>query len=370
MEEEHAQGVKKLSRAGIEIAARPENRQGTYSQSYKEINRIYERAAEHGLQFAVSVQQMADDLHELATNMERSRKHWKQIGLNAEKKVADAESLAEKAKAKYESLAEQYERVKTGDKQGGKFGLKGHKSAAQLEEELHRKVQQADSDYASKVQSAQAARQELISTHRPQTVRNLQQLITECDSGLTLQVQKFGGLPSREVSFTLFSMLTLRIATFNEKLLVGQALSISPLKAGQTGGPRTLQDIVQQIDNQKDFNDYILAKEKDPGAVSRQQVQYDRHPVSLLPLPLRWNLFPAVLMHANRAWHPHQRLLLHPVLKINGNLYYSRSRPSLNSHHLPLRRLLNHHSYLALVQYSRHQIRHKSSHRLLSQSCR
>ncbi|BDD63329.1 hypothetical protein MPDQ_002193 [Monascus purpureus] len=264
VEEEHAQGVKKLSRAGIEIAARPENRQGTYSQSYKEINRIYERAAEHGLQFAVSVQQMADDLHELATNMERSRKHWKQIGLNAEKKVADAESLAEKAKAKYESLAEQYERVKTGDKQGGKFGLKGHKSAAQLEEELHRKVQQADSDYASKVQSAQAARQELISTHRPQTVRNLQQLITECDSGLTLQVQKF--------------------ATFNEKLLVGQALSISPLKAGQTGGPRTLQDIVQQIDNQKDFNDYILAKEKDPGAVSRQQVQYDRHP-SLAPSP-------------------------------------------------------------------------------------
>lgn len=195
MEEEHAQGVKKLSRAGIEIAARPENRQGTYSQSYKEINRIYERASEHGLQFAVSVQQMADDLHELATNMERSRKHWKQIGLNAEKKVAEAESLAEKAKAKYESLAEQYERVKTGDKQGGKFGLKGHKSAAQLEEELHRKVQQADSDYAAKVQSAQAARQELISTHRPQTVRNLQQLITECDSGLALQVQKFGGFP-------------------------------------------------------------------------------------------------------------------------------------------------------------------------------
>lgn len=84
------------------------------------------------------------------------------------------------------------DRVRTGDKQGGKFGLKGHKSAAQHEEDLLRKVQNADSEYASKVSAAQAARQELLSTHRPQAVHNLQQLISECDSGLTLQQQKFG----------------------------------------------------------------------------------------------------------------------------------------------------------------------------------
>jgi hypothetical protein len=150
--------------------------------------------ADHGLQFSVSLQQMADDLHELSTNIERGRKQWKQTGLAAEKKVIDAEAQAEKAKAKYESLAEQYDRVRTGDKAGGKFGLKGHKSAAQHEEDLLRKVQNADSDYASKVQAAQAARQELVSTHRPQAVQNLQQLIAECDSGLTLQQQKFGKL--------------------------------------------------------------------------------------------------------------------------------------------------------------------------------
>ncbi|GMF73486.1 unnamed protein product [Aspergillus oryzae] len=119
---------------------------------------------------------------------------WKQTGLSAEKRVMEAEAAAEKAKAKYESLAEQYDRVKTGDKQSGKFGLKGPKSAAQHEEELLRKVQNADSDYASKVQAAQAARQELVSTHRPQAVHNIQQLISECDSGLTLQMQKFGTL--------------------------------------------------------------------------------------------------------------------------------------------------------------------------------
>jgi multidrug resistance efflux pump len=148
--------------------------------------------ADHGLQFSVSLQQMSDDLHELATNIERGRKQWKQTGLAAEKKVVDAEAQAEKAKAKYDSFAEQYDRVRTGDKTGGKFGLKGHKSAAQHEEDLLRKVQNADSDYQSKVQAAQAARQELVSTHRPQAVHNLQLLISECDSGLTLQQQKFG----------------------------------------------------------------------------------------------------------------------------------------------------------------------------------
>ncbi|KAJ5594462.1 uncharacterized protein N7459_000670 [Penicillium hispanicum] len=260
LEEDHAQGLKKLSRAVSDAAQRNENRQGTYSASYKDIHRLQERMADHGLQFAVSLQQMSDDLQELATNIERGRKQWKQTGLAAEKKVIDAEALAEKAKAKYESFAEQYDRVRTGDKQGGKFGLKGHKSAAQHEEELLRKVQNADSDYASKVQAAQTARQELVSTHRPQAVDHLQQLISECDSGLTLQQQKF--------------------ATFSEKLLLGQGLCISPMKSETNGGlaPKSLADVVRQVDNQKDLHEYILSHEGNPGAVSSEEVKYERHP--------------------------------------------------------------------------------------------
>ncbi|KAJ5395512.1 uncharacterized protein N7487_009815 [Penicillium crustosum] len=257
LEEEHAQGLRKLSRVISDASQRSENRQGTYSSSYKDIHRIQERMVEHGLQFAVSLHQMSDDLHELAANIERGRKQWKQTGLAAEKRVVDAESLAEKAKAKYESLAEQYDRVRTGDKQGGKFGLKGHKSAAQHEEELLRKVQNADSDYGSKVQAAQAARQELVSTHRPQAVHNLQQLISECDSGLTLQQQKF--------------------ATFNEKLLLGQGLCVSPLKT-DASGPKSLAEVIRQVDNQRDLHEFILSHEGNPGAVASEQVKYERHP--------------------------------------------------------------------------------------------
>jgi len=193
LEEEHAQGLKKLCRTTHESVRRPDNRQGSFAQNYDEITRIHERMADNGVQFALSLHQMHEDLQDLATNMERGRKHWKQTGLSAEKRVLDSESSMEKAKAKYDSLAEDYDRARTGDKQSGRvFGLKGPKSAAQHEEDLHRKVQAADSDYASKVQTAHSQRQELLSSLRPQAVKALQDYITESDSGLTLQLQKFG----------------------------------------------------------------------------------------------------------------------------------------------------------------------------------
>ena len=136
---------------------------------------------------------MHEDLDGLAKNMEAGRKQWKHVGLAAEKKAQDAETAMGKAKAKYDSLAEDYDRVKTGDKATGRaFGLRGPKSVAQQEEDLHRKLQVADADYKSKVEAAQAQRQELITTSRPQAVRAIRELTTECDSALTFQLQKFG----------------------------------------------------------------------------------------------------------------------------------------------------------------------------------
>ena len=193
LEEEQAQGLKKLCKTSHDAARRPDNRQGSYVQNYGEVIRIHDLMADNGVQFALSLHQMHEDLHDLAANMERGRKHWKQNGLSAEKRVQESEALMEKAKSKYDSLAEDYDRARTGDKQSGRvFGLKGPKSAAQHEEDLHRKVQQADSDYSTRVQTAKSQRQELISTQRPQAIKALQDLINECDSGLTLQLQKFG----------------------------------------------------------------------------------------------------------------------------------------------------------------------------------
>ena len=182
---------------------------------YNEVISIHDRLADNGVQFALSLHQMHEDLQDLAMNIERGRKQWKQTGLSAEKRVQDSEALAEKAKVKYDSLAEDYDRARTGDKQSGRvFGLKGPKSAAQHEEDLHRKMQAADSDYASKVQAAQTQRQELVTTQRPQAVKAILDLTKECDSGLTLQLQKFGKLERRTPTS---SHLVLTLASFIQR---------------------------------------------------------------------------------------------------------------------------------------------------------
>ncbi|KEF57966.1 uncharacterized protein A1O9_05889 [Exophiala aquamarina CBS 119918] len=258
LEEKHANGLKRLAQNSHNSITRPESRQGSFAQGYQEIARSHERVADHGLTFSTTLYSMTDELHELATSSEKGRKHWKQTGLNAEKRVQDAQFAMEKAKAKYNSLAEQYDRVRTGERAGGKFGLK--KSAAQEEENLHRKLEAADGDYSFKVQAAQTAQQELLTTLRPQAVNALQELIFEIDAGLGVHVQKF--------------------AAQSEKLLLGYGLSITPMKGpNPSGGPPTksLRELASSINNDRDFADYILSVSNK--ALPRpNEIKYEQHP--------------------------------------------------------------------------------------------
>lgn len=82
---------------------------------------------------------------------------------------------------------------------------------------------------------------------------------------------------------TLFLIRLRFAATFNEKLLLGQGLCINPLKTDANNGsfgPKSLAEVVRQVDNQKDLHEFILSHEGNPGAVASEQVKYERHPVS------------------------------------------------------------------------------------------
>jgi hypothetical protein len=222
--------------------------------------RLHDRIADNGVQFSLALHQMHEDLNELSLNMEKGRKHWKHEGLNAEKRATDAETAMEKAKAKYDGLAEDYDRARTGDAKGTRrIGLKGMKSAPQHEEDLLRKLQVADSDYQAKVQAAKSLREDLIRTARPQAVKALQELINECDSGLALQLQKF--------------------ASINERLLLGNGIAVSPLPASDPSAPvqHSLRDIVLDIDNKADFENYLSGHvSKIP--VRTSDIKYEQHP--------------------------------------------------------------------------------------------
>lgn len=197
LEDDHAQSLKKLCRSTQDNIHRADHRQGTFAQSYDEMMFIHDRMAENGIQFAASLHQMHEDLVDLSANAERHRKTWKANGLAAEQRVADLEQTMRKSKAKYDSLAEEYDRARTGEgRQGGKVlgAFKAHKSAAQQEEDLLKKVQAADQVYLGHVQGLQSEKAQLVSSTRPEAIKALQDLVNEIDAGLTLQMQKFGKL--------------------------------------------------------------------------------------------------------------------------------------------------------------------------------
>ncbi|KAI0153015.1 hypothetical protein GGR57DRAFT_468553 [Xylariaceae sp. FL1272] len=263
LEESHARGLKKMCTP----IHHHDHRQGTFAKAYDEMLQIHERMAENGTQFALSLHHMQDDLLEVANVAEKHRKGWKQNGLDAERRLADLETAMRKSKTKYDSLAEEYDRVKTGEaKQGPRvFGIKGPKSAAQQEEDLLRKTQAADTDYMGKVQTYLSEKATMEATTRPEAIKALQDTIRECDAGTTLQLQKF--------------------ASFNEKLLLSNGLVVSPLKNATGPGQfsRSLKEVIHGIDNRKDLEDYVTScytklppKQPEP--------KYERNPV-LNPQP-------------------------------------------------------------------------------------
>ncbi|KAJ4346198.1 Rho GTPase-activating protein [Ascochyta clinopodiicola] len=260
LEEEHAGSLKKLSRLTLDGLRKADARHESYANQFELVLHANERIADNGTQFGLALHAMHENLLQLANKMDGNRKALKQTGLAAEAKVQDAEKLAEKAKAKYDQLAEDLDRVKTGDTGAGrKFGLKGPKSAAQHEEDLQRKLQAADQDYASKVQTAQAYRKELLASARPQAVSGLLDLIKETDAALTMEMQKY--------------------ASFNEKLVVnnGQVVSPQPLKGSTAQAPPSVNQLIYQINNDKDFDDYIMKNATKVSAV-KPELQYVKHP--------------------------------------------------------------------------------------------
>ncbi|CAK1358962.1 putative Rho-GTPase-activating protein 7 [Cercospora beticola] len=240
LEEDQAKGLKRLTQTQLDNVRRADVRSGTYAQQLTEVLRIHDRMADNGMQFALSLHQMHEDLDVLSANMERGRKQGKHEGLAAEKNVSDLEAAMQKAKAKYESFAEDYDKARTGDTRAGRrLGIKGPKSAEQHEQDLLRKTQAAEAEYRAKVDEARTAREDLIRNQRPKFVKELEKYIKECDSALTLQLQKF--------------------ATFNEKLLLGNGLLVQPL-SDASNMQRSLRDLVLDIDNERDFNSNIGAE--------------------------------------------------------------------------------------------------------------
>ncbi|KAI0192790.1 hypothetical protein F4808DRAFT_364837 [Astrocystis sublimbata] len=304
LEEEHARGMKKLCKSSQDNVHHADHRQGTFAKSYEEMLTIHDRMAENGTQFALSLHQMHEDLLEVSAVAEKHRKGWKANGMAAEQRLMDIESAMRKSKAKYDALADEYERVRTGEaRQGSRvLGFKGSKNAAQQEEYLLHKTQAADTDYKGKVETFQSEKAVMESNTRPEAIRALQDLIRECDSGTTLQLQKF--------------------ASFNEKLLLSNGLVISPLKNShyQSQNSHSLKEVIHSINNSKDLEDFISSfHTKLPAKTS--EPRYERNPVLNPQHGMTINTVPQPQQPTARPQSSHQNLPpLQTQLPLTGSL--------------------------------------------------
>jgi hypothetical protein len=78
------------------------------------------------------------------------------------------------------------------------------------------------------------------------------------------------------------SQLICYLASFNERLLLSNGLSVSPIQgpgAQGSSAQRSLRQAASSIDNDKDLNDYVTAQHRSVPP-NTGEIKYERNPVS------------------------------------------------------------------------------------------
>ncbi|KAJ6264135.1 Beta-chimaerin [Drechslerella dactyloides] len=270
IEEDHAFGLKKLCRITHDTIHRDDGpRRGTLMVGLEESNRIHDRLADNGIAFATGLNTMSEELTELANNIDRGRKQWKQAAVNSEKKGPDSFHLLEKLKMKSDGLAEEYERIRNGGRSNKHFGLGGGRHP---EEDARRKLEMADMEYQKQVEVANRVHHDLFHNERPQTVKALRDMILECDAGLSLQLQKFG-----YDGWLIYN----GIVALNESFAFNNGRTVS--SAGPEGD---LRKALLNVDDERDMHNFIMefASKAPPQKLGPMKFTYERHPALSLPM--------------------------------------------------------------------------------------
>ncbi|OLL23329.1 putative Rho-GTPase-activating protein 7, partial [Neolecta irregularis DAH-3] len=122
---------------------------------------LYDKLVENSLFFVNSLRKMSDELADLSKTSEKNRKEIKEASARNEKNVHEAEAQVEKAKAKYDSICDEYDRtmaVKNGASDPKKpllsFRSRNEAQLLKMEEDTRTRAQSSDAEYKEKIQLA------------------------------------------------------------------------------------------------------------------------------------------------------------------------------------------------------------------------
>ncbi|KAJ3041621.1 hypothetical protein HDV00_008897 [Rhizophlyctis rosea] len=275
IEEKYARSMLELAQTSpVQV---PYGKEGSYADSWARFVKMHETIAETRLHFSSSVGEIADELATLYKNTERSRKQLKDAGYKHLKHMQDADTALDKAKHKYDSSSEDWERAiqnresRENDasdtksitsssnnnstpqlptslaalKKAGitkslsnhislvKQSLGGPQQLQRAEEVARHKASVANENYKTQLQQTNMIRNGFFHVHLPRFIRLLKDTNDDCDQGLQYHLTKY--------------------AQEMESALMKEATTISPLDKETPG----LVRLLESVDADKDFEGFM-----------------------------------------------------------------------------------------------------------------
>ncbi|KAK4689393.1 Rho GTPase-activating protein RGD1, partial [Tremellales sp. Uapishka_1] len=275
IEEKYARSLAELCRNTGDIYSRADCKAGTFVVAYQGSLKLQDALATNRIRFSQRLNEMSDELLGLAREGEKLRKMHKDNGARYQGILQESEMVMDKAKSRFDSTAEELERVlvaKEGEsfkdagmrssnsgsststststpssattKRGiGKAMTKGGllfkgKGPAQMqrqEDDIRARMQQASETFRKAVLESQALRQEYFNFQLPKILRLLKECADELDMGTQYHLTRF--------------------AFLYESTLVGDGTILNPFGAPEEGPG--LKAIFEGIDNRTDFKSYM-----------------------------------------------------------------------------------------------------------------
>lgn len=232
----------------------------SYGTSWMTMLRNQDVVSENHYRFASKLTAISDDISMLVRDAEQNRRQTRDVGFRLEKSLLDAENSVERARSRFDSAAEDLERVmlfKQGDvsrasdtsigtssskrtlgmpfAKGGLFKTKNPQQMVRHESEFRIKKGHAHETLCGEAQSAQTKRQEYFQQQLPQVLRGYKESLDELETGVQFQL--------------------VRYAFLYENIALSDGVSINPL--GDKTAPMGLRDAAASINNQADFKDFM-----------------------------------------------------------------------------------------------------------------
>ncbi|CAG8756298.1 15675_t:CDS:10, partial [Dentiscutata erythropus] len=217
----------------------------SYGENWLYMLKLHESIGENRVKFAAAIQEISEEITALYKETDKSRKNLKDSGQKHERTIQDAEQALEKAKNKYETHSEDWERsilIKNGEA---------------MEEDARNKAATANDTYKHHLSITNAARHEYFDIHLPRMVTALKDISDECDIGLQYHLARYTYL--------------------FENTMVSDALVISPVNTED--GP-SMRKIVEQINNEEDYYSYVQTCSAKARKTKHHDIPYDQYNMS------------------------------------------------------------------------------------------